>query len=234
MKINKRLLAVESGGYAALSIAFLVMYFLQVGDTISSWLYTGMLLATFGYFYLIETWIKKWDSAVHYKAREDFYKPTGTKQPYSVKRKGIVGAIVLWLLYLAFIAVLRYLGILNWQLFCAGACFMFFLNTIFTRKLCFLSLLFLHNKNNCCKHCGINGWDGAIFASALIFAPHISIITTMLNWLIIAVSFAKLIEWEYLYHKYPFRFYPETNQNLSCKNCIKRCQYSESRKSNGR
>ena len=116
------------------------------------------------------------------------------------------------------------MGLLSWYIFLMGACFMFALNSVFIRKICLLSILVMGNRNNCCKSCGINSWDYAIFASALVFAPNISPVATVINWSIIGVSVALLLIWEINYHKHPYRFYPETNKNLSCAICLKRCK----------
>lgn len=141
------------------------------------------------------------------------------------KRKGLGGTIIVWICYIVFIGILKKTRILTWQIFLIGANITFIFNSVFTRKVCLLSVLFLKNKYHCCKNCGINCWDYAIFASALIFAPKLSIASAILNISIIAISITLLIMWEYNYHKYPERFYPETNASLQCKNCLKQCKY---------
>jgi hypothetical protein len=183
------------------------------------------VLVSFGYLFALEFVFKKYDNAVHFKMFKKYYIPTGNARKEKYTRKGIASIILLWIAYLLFVALLKQLGFLSWYIFLAGACFMFILNSFFVRKTCLLSVLFLHNKNNCCKNCGINSWDYAIFASALIFAPELSLVATIINWIIIGISIVILVIWEINYHKHPYRFYPETNKTLGCDNCLKQCKH---------
>ena len=223
--INDILLKTEISIYIALTLLFVYMEIWRgVSDRLANIIYCAFMLLSFGYLYALEFIFPKYDNAVHYKMYAKYYIPTGIAPKKTYKRKGIICVIALWVAYLAFIYTLKIFGILSWQLYLVGACIMFILNSVFTRKWCGLSKLFLHNKNDCCKNCGINSWDYAIFASSLIFAPKLSAAATILNYLIILSSLFVLIVWEYNYHKYPHRFYPETNKRLSCANCLKKCK----------
>ena len=93
------------------------------------------------------------------------------------------------------------------------------ITAVFTRKICLLSVIFLKSKNHCCKNCGINCWDYAIFANALIVSPKLSMVATILNFVIIMTAMVMLVVWEYNYHRYPERFYPESNERLRCEYC---------------
>lgn len=188
-------------------------------------IYIVFITLSFSYLFSFELFLKKHDSAVHYKMLKKYYIPTGKEKTGGYKRKGVGAVIVLWIAYLLCIATMKYRGILSWHVFLIGACFMFALNSFFIRKVCLLSVLFLHNKNNCCKNCGINSWDYAIFASSLIFAPELSTAATIINWIIIVIAFVELLIWEILYYKYPYRFYSETNRTLRCSNCMKQCKF---------
>lgn len=226
-KKNNILFAVESTFFGFFCILFFILSFFDfISAETANIIYIAFMIISFGWLIAYEFIFEKYDNAVHFKFQKSKYVPTaGAQTKKDHKRQGIVDVILLWIAYLAFIGLLKYFKILNWQLFLSGASFMFLLNSVFTRKACLLSILFLHNKNNCCKNCTINCWDYAIFASALIFAPYLSICATILNVVILVYSAVMMIIWEYNYHKYPYRFVQETNKTLSCKNCLKQCKY---------
>ena len=140
------------------------------------------------------------------------------------KRKGIAQIIIIWIIYLFIISIFYIFNLITWQLYLIGASIMFILNTIFSHKICLLSILFLHNTNNCCKYCTINCWDYLMISSALIFCPIKTIPINILNALIITLSIIILIIWEIKFKKYPERFFPQTNHNLKCTNCTKNCK----------
>lgn len=227
--INSLLFAIETGVFGLGFIAFLVLNFLfDLSADTANIIYIIFMLFSFGWLFSYEFVFKKYDNAVHYKMYAKYYKPVPNSVPKkNYRRKGIAGIIILWIAYLGFIFLIKFFGILTWELFLAGACIMFMLNSFFARKKCLLSVIFLRNKNNCCKNCGINCWDYLIFASALIFAPYMSVTATVINYVIIGISVVMFIIWEYNYKKYPFRFYPETNMTLSCKYCLKKCKYKK-------
>lgn len=228
-KRNKRMLFIELT-ISALFFLFFLYAAIQhdkFSEEAANLIYIGFVTFIYAYIFVFEYVLPKYDIAVHYKRSRKHYVPTGKELDYSVryKRKGIKGVIALWLFYLAFVWCAKILGLLTWQVFLIGASVMFALNSIFTRCKCYLSVWFLKNTNHCCKNCGINGWDYAIFASALIFAPYMSTEATVINAIIMLTALIRFIQWEYLYHKYPFRFYPETNRTLWCDNCQKQCKY---------
>lgn len=225
LTMNSLLFIIETGVFGIGLITFLILnFFFDIGEQIGNIIYIIFILFAFGWLYSYEFVFKKYDNAVHYKMYAKHYVPVANGMPRkSYRRKGILGVVLLWIAYLGFIFAIKKIGFLTWELFLAGACIMFMLNSYFTRKKCLLSLIFLHNKNHCCKNCGINCWDYFIFASALIFAPRLSVAATVINYVIFGVSLLMLIMWEYNYKKHPYRFYPETNSTLSCKNCIKKC-----------
>lgn len=223
---NSCLFMFEICTYTICTILFMLMFIWDyISPQIANWIYIIYMSLTFGYLFTLEFFLKKYDNAVHYKMFNKYFIPTQYSiKKESYKRRGICGVIILWICYLLFIGILGKTGFLTWQIFLIGANIIFIFNSIFTRKICLLSVFVLKNKNNCCKNCGINCWDYAIFASALIFAPKLSMTATILNIVIVAISITLLVMWEYKYHKYPERFYPETNASLQCKNCLKQCK----------
>lgn len=209
--------------YSILLISFLLLNFFNISQNFANLIYISFIILSFGWLFINGLILKTTDIAVHNKMFQKFYKATNKTLLFSAKRKGLWIIVILWIFYLSTIALLKYFNFLTWQIFLAGACIIFMLNSFFTRKVCLLSLLFLHNKNNCCKNCGINSWDYLIFSSALFFAPKLSLFATVLNIVIIIFSLIIFISWEIVYHNHPERFYQETNANLTCKNCSKQC-----------
>lgn len=226
-KLNNLIMIIEISIYLCCIITFIILSIYNIcSNEVAAIIYSIFMILSFGYLLLLEFVLKKYDNAVHFKMFRKYYNPVKNPIKTSFKRKGIFSVIVLWILYLAVIGIFKYFAVITWQLYLIGASVIFILNSIFTRKICFLSVFFLHNKYNCCKNCGINCWDYLIFASALIFAPYFNIYTLVLNIIIILVSLVMMILWEIKYHKYPYRFYPETNKTLWCVNCLKQCKYS--------
>ena len=226
---NQVFFLIECIVYSLCLIAFLI---LGIGNTVTARtaniIYCAFILISFGYLFALEFVFRKYDNAVHGKMFAKYYVPS-SKSAAPPKRRGLAAVLVLWLLYLLFLVILRSTGVLTWYVFLTGACLMFILNSVFVRKKCLLSLLLLHNRNDCCQNCGINGWDLAIFASALFFAPRLSVAATIINLTIIALSALLWILWEISYHSHPERFYPETNRSLGCAHCLKQCRYRENR-----
>lgn len=225
---NAIIFAVELSVYAVLFMLFALSHFFRISNKTANVIYIVFMLFSFGWLFSYEFFFKKYDNAVHYKMFGKHYVPTKNDKPKEkYKRQGIAGVLMLWAAYLLVLALAKFTGLMTWRLFLMGACIMFMLNSIFVRKKCLLSVLFLHNKNDCCKNCGINCWDYSIFASALLFAPFMSIAAGVVNGVIITASVVMLVIWEYNFHKHPYRFYQETNKSLACKNCLKQCKYKD-------
>jgi hypothetical protein len=72
-------------------------------------------------------------------------------------------------------------------------------------------------QNKCCNTCRINNWGYLMAFSPLIFMP------SFWTYSILFLSVVIIIQWEYLYHKYPERFYELYNAKLMCKNCVNKC-----------
>ncbi len=226
--INNILFAVEQSVAAVLLIVFAVLNFFEISDNVANIVYIAVIVLFFGWLFVYEKLFPKLDNAVHYKRSSKHYTPTARgNKDVKYKRKGLSGVILLWIFYLSVVGILKFTGLLTWKVFLIGACIMFMMNSYFVRKRCYLSVWFLHNKNDCCKNCTINNWDYAIFASALFFAPKLSVAATVLNIIIIVFAVVKLIMWEYSLRKHPYRFFPETNAELSCKNCLKQCKFKD-------
>lgn len=82
---------------------------------------------------------------------------------------------------------------------------------------CPLQNWFLHNR--CCTVCRIYNWDYAMMFTPLLFLGGLFPLS------LFALGFLLLLKWELTYHKYPERFFPETNASLSCIHCSEKlCQ----------
>lgn len=72
--------------------------------------------------------------------------------------------------------------------------------------------------NKCCNTCRINNWGYLMAFSPMILIP------SFWTYSILFLSILAIIQWEYLYHKHPERFFELYNASLMCKNCTKRCK----------
>lgn len=224
---NLLFFTIEISIYSILLITFIILNFYNIELKIANIIYINFISLSFCYLFSYFFIFKKHDDVAHFKMFEKYYIEMPKVNKKEKYKRNITGVIIAWICYLLMIMSIKYLGYLTWQLFLVLISILFILNTYFSRKTCLLSILFMHNKNNCCKNCTINCWDYPIIASALIFAPHLSTAATILNIIIIIISFSILFVWEYNYHKYPYRFYQKTNKALNCKNCLKQCTYKK-------
>ncbi len=75
-------------------------------------------------------------------------------------------------------------------------------------------------KNKCCGTCRIYNWDFAMMFTPLVF------IVSAYTYTLLGTSLLLLLVWEIYVHKYPERFYEQTNDVLACKNCKEKlCQH---------
>jgi hypothetical protein len=71
--------------------------------------------------------------------------------------------------------------------------------------------------NKCCNSCRVNNWGYLMAFAPLLYLP------SFWTYSIIFLSVALVIQWEYIFHKYPERFFELYNANLMCRNCAKKC-----------
>ncbi|MFH1506447.1 MAG: hypothetical protein ABIE94_05680 [archaeon] len=74
-------------------------------------------------------------------------------------------------------------------------------------------------KNRCCNTCRIYNWGYLMTFSPLVF------ISSFWTYSLVALAAVIFIQWEYLHHKHPERFYELYNSNLMCKNCSLECKH---------
>lgn len=68
-------------------------------------------------------------------------------------------------------------------------------------------------KNKCCGSCRIYNWD-----YAMMFTPFL-LIPSLYTWSLLGLALVLLAYWEWTYHRYPERFYEQSNESLKCVNC---------------
>ena len=71
-------------------------------------------------------------------------------------------------------------------------------------------------KNKCCVNCRIFNWDHAMMFSPLVFIP------SFFSWSLVLLSLLIVVRWEYVWWKYPQRFWFRTNRILQCQNCTEK------------
>ncbi len=74
-------------------------------------------------------------------------------------------------------------------------------------------------KNKCCGSCRIYNWDYAMMFTPLVFIP------SLYTYALFGVAFLLLLFWEAAAILHPERFYEQTNECLSCKNCKEKLCY---------
>jgi hypothetical protein len=74
-------------------------------------------------------------------------------------------------------------------------------------------------KNKCCVNCRIYDWGHFMMFTPMLF------IKNFFSWSLFFTSIVVLIKWEYIYARYPERFWSGSNKRLQCANCNDRiCQ----------
>lgn len=143
-----------------------------------------------------------------------------------VNRRGDIIVLTIYFLYVFTVFLCAYFRILiTWNILMSGVLFLLGLNNIFKYEVCLIKL-WIYKDVNCCMDCHINGWDDMLIFSILpiIFMVYnsLSIFNCILIGIIIWSSVFGLVLWEGGLYFFPERFFPETNAQLCCDNCIKR------------
>ncbi len=68
-------------------------------------------------------------------------------------------------------------------------------------------------ENRCCITCRIFNWDSMMFCTPLIF------IRSIFSWSLVLIALVLLVWWEFVFWKYPQRFFEKSNENLKCQHC---------------
>lgn len=119
--------------------------------------------------------------------------------------------VVSWLCLNGAIAALYYAGIIDRGIMILVALFYSVCDMICILFFCPFQSWML--KNKCCGSCRIYNWDYAMMFTPFLF------IGSFYGWSLFGLSLGLLLHWEIIYHRHPERFYPSTNEFLSCANC---------------
>lgn len=128
--------------------------------------------------------------------------------------RGALKSAFYWFLLLAYMALWRMVGIFNDTWIYITVLFFVFMDQFCVSVFCPFKWL---SKSKCCSTCRINNWGYIMAFSPLIFIP------SFWTWSVIAVSIIVVMQWEYLYHRHPRRFFETHNAALMCRNCVVEC-----------
>lgn len=128
-------------------------------------------------------------------------------------------SLFFWIVVNIPFAVLFFMGIIG-EPFMFWLFFAYYFADVFCINVFCIFHLFI-TKNKCCNECRIYNWDHLMYCTPLIFIPN------FWTYSLIFVSLLSVIQWEYLYFKYPERFSPVTNKNLQCIHCQTDCRFKK-------
>ena len=127
---------------------------------------------------------------------------------------GALRSALYWLLLLADIGLWRMVGMLSDTWIYIIVLFFVFMDQFCVMIFCPFRWLM---KSKCCSTCRIDNWGYLMAFSPLIY------IRSFWTWSIVALSIAIVVQWEYLYYRYPERFFETHNASLMCRNCTTAC-----------
>ena len=128
--------------------------------------------------------------------------------------RGALKSAFYWSLLLADMALWRMVGMFNDTWIYITVLFFVFMDQFCVSVFCPFKWL---AKSKCCSTCRINNWGYIMAFSPLVFIP------AFWTWSIVAISIIVVIQWEYLYHRHPQRFFETHNTALMCRNCVVEC-----------
>ena len=145
------------------------------------------------------------------------FRPIREKIKYEVLKnhvvaitKGAYKVFVIWVLFIAVIAVLYYAGILDKKWMFILSVFFYVCDLICVLIWCPFRLIM---KNKCCTTCRIFNWDHIMMFSPLIFIGGFYGIS------LVAMAVLAWLVWELCVLIYPERFCEITNIALKCSEC---------------
>lgn len=147
-----------------------------------------------------------------------YYSPTTNSADYEglishtqTMNRRATATMILWLLLIGIISLLyvrRIIGKIEMYLIML---FFYLGDQICINIWC--PFQFFIMKEKCCNACRIYNWGHFMMFSHFVFIPNFFTLSLFGMGLLI------LIQWEYLHHKYPYRFYEGTNLALRCSHC---------------
>ncbi len=128
---------------------------------------------------------------------------------------GALRTAIYWVLAVIFVGILHYTNVLNRMWVFLTVVFFIFMDQFCVSVWCVFKWII---GNKCCNTCRINNWGYLMAFSTLIYIP------SFWTYSVLVMSIIVVVQWEYLYAKYPERFYELFNTNLQCRNCDGICK----------
>lgn len=124
-------------------------------------------------------------------------------------------AAFFWILLVAIVGTLYFSGIIGVMGLYLASVFFIFMDSFCVHVWCPFRNWIIGNK--CCNSCRIYRWGALMALLPLIFIP------SFWTYSVLALALVVFLQWEYMFTKYPERFFEQTNPMLSCKTCPKEC-----------
>jgi len=149
-------------------------------------------------------------------AGEDNPKKQNKLKAYAKKMNfGAIRTAIYWTALVLMMGFWHIAGMLDTMWLCIIVGFFIFMDEFCATVWCpFQEIV----QNKCCNTCRINNWGYLMAFSPLVYAP------SFWTYSILVLSAAIIVQWEYIFYRYPERFYELYNANLMCKNCVKKCR----------
>lgn len=155
----------------------------------------------------------KYYSMNYFPANEP-YRPGEMNRFIQLSNIGALKVLASWLLLVAFIGILYFGKMIDRRMLFLITLFFYISDLICVVAWCpFQSWMM---KNKCCVNCRIFNWDHAMMFSPFVFIP------SFFTWSLLLLSLVIVVRWEYVWWKYPQRFWFRTNKVLQCKNCTEK------------
>ena len=145
------------------------------------------------------------------------FQPIREKINYEALRKYVISTtksaykvFIIWVLLLAALGTLYYVGILNSMWLFMISVLFYVCDLICVLIWCPFRLIM---KNRCCTTCRIFNWDHLMMLSPMLF------IASAYSFSLVLMAFAVWVLWELCVMMYPERFWEQTNGALTCSAC---------------
>lgn len=124
---------------------------------------------------------------------------------------GAMKVLVLWLGLTLTIGMLYIFKVISHKEIFLISSFFYLCDLICVLFFCPFQKFLMHNK--CCATCRIFNWDHMMMFSPFVF------VRGAYTWILVLLSLASMLVWEFTYYAHPERFFEESNNTLKCKNC---------------
>ncbi|EHI59636.1 hypothetical protein HMPREF9473_02365 [ [Hungatella hathewayi WAL-18680] len=215
--------------YFALSFMILILPEIRAYDTVEkNQIITILLTAIILYHFIISRCRNRVNTIHSNRVFKKFYLPIQSERKLDklkVDRSGDNIVIIIYFIYMFTCVILcKFQILISWNLILFWMLFLLGLNNVFKYKKCLIKE-WVYKDTNCCMDCHINGWDDVLIFSilpcVLFVGEQIFAVNKILILIISIMALTGLVCWEGHLYFFPYRFFPQTNGTLACKNCIK-------------